>query len=141
MSTLAADKVRVYEAQGDHPVINELPAIQSDILYAGSAIGISSGYARPCTTSDEFAGFCVEKCDNSAGASGDKSVKVYSKGYIKLSVTGASAVTHVNDAVYLTDDDTFTLTSSGGLQIGKVFRWVTGSTCIVYFEALGNRSI
>lgn len=141
MATLAADKPRVFENQGDHPVYNELPAVTADILYAGSAIGISSGYARPCTTSDEFAGFCVEKCDNSAGANGAKSVKVLGKGYVKLSVTGVSAVTHINDAVYLTDDDVFTLTATGGLQIGKVFRWISGTTCIVYFEGLGSRSI
>lgn len=141
MATLAADKPRVFENQGDHPVYNSLPAITNDILYAGSAIGISSGYARPCTTSDEFAGFCVEKCDNTGGASGAKDVKVLATGYVKLAVTGVSAVTHINDAVYLTDDDTFTLTSSGGLQIGKVFRWETSTTCIVKFEALGNRSI
>lgn len=141
MATLAADKVRVYESQADAPVYNALPAVTADILYAGSAIGIASGYARPCTTSDEFAGFCVEQCDNSAGANGAKTVKVISSGYIKLSVTGASAVTHINDAVYLTDDDTFTLTASGALQIGKVFRWISGTTCVVKFEALGDRSV
>lgn len=141
MATLAVDKFRVYENQGNTPVYNDLPAVATDIIYNGSAVGISSGNARPCTTSDEFAGFCVEQCDNSAGSAGAKRVKVLAKGYIKLSVTGVSAVTHINDAVYLTDDDTFTLTSSGGLQIGKVYRWISGTTCIVYFEALGSRSV
>ena len=141
MATLAVDKPRVFENQGDVPVYNSLPAITNDILYAGSAIGISSGYARPCTTSDEFAGFCVEKCDNTGGANGALTVKVLAKGYVKLAVTGVSAVTHINDTVYLTDDDTFTLTASGGRAIGKVFRWVSSTTCVVAFEALGNRSL
>ena len=141
MATLAVDKPRVFENHGDTPVYNDLPVVASDILYAGSAIGISSGYARPCTTSDEFVGFCIEKVDNSSGSNGDKRVKVLGKGYVKLTVTGVSAVTHVNDTVYLTDDDTFTLTASGGLAIGKVYRWVSGTTAIVYFEGLASRSI
>lgn len=140
MATLAKDKPRVF-VTGPNPVYNEIPAVASDIMYAGSAIGISSGNARPCTTSDEFAGFCVEKCDNSAGAAGDLKVKVLAEGIAKLSVTGVSAVTHINDPVYLTDDDTFTLTASGGLQIGKVHRWISGTTCEVRFEALGARSV
>ena len=141
MATLAKDKVRVYENQGETPVYNEIPCVATDIVYAGSAVGIDTGLAEPCDTSGEFAGFCVEKCDNSTGAASAKDVKVVAKGYIKLSVTGVSAVTHINDTVYLLDDDTFTLTASGALAIGKVYRWITGSTCIVYFEALGNRSI
>jgi hypothetical protein len=140
MATLSADKPRVFENQGNVPVYNDLPAAV-DIVYAGSAVGISSGYAQPCTTSDEFAGFCVEKCDNSGGSAGTKRAKVLSQGYAVLTVVGSSAVTHVNDTVYLTDDDTFTLTASGALAIGKVFRWVVSTTCVVYFEALGNRSI
>ena len=140
MSTLAADKVRTFERHDDVPVYNDLPAAV-DIIYLGSAVGISSGYAQPCTSSDEFAGFCVEKCDNSGGSAGTLNVKVLQKGYIKLAVTGVSAVTHINDTVYLTDDDTFTLTASGALAIGKIVRWVSSTTCIVYFEALSARSI
>jgi len=141
MATLAADKVRVYERQGDEPVFNDIPAIATDIMYAGSAIGITSGTARPCTTADEWAGFCVEQCDNSAGAASAKNVKVRSSGYVALSIIGVTANTHINDTVYLTDDDTFTLTASGGLAIGKIFRWEGGAIGVVKFESLSQRSI
>ena len=52
-----------------------------------------------------------------------------------------TGIANVTDAVYATDDDTFTLTATGGLQIGKVSRWISGTTCMVYFEAANLRSI
>lgn len=139
MTTAAADTPRDYEL-GVEPVFNDIPCITADIVYEGSAVGISSGYARPFVVSDEFVGFCDQKCDNSSGSNGDKNVRVRSQGIVSLAVTGASAVTHINDAVYASDDNAFTLTASGSTQIGKVHRWVSGTTCLVVFKAVSLRS-
>lgn len=145
MATLAADKPRVFENQGGTPVYNELSAVATDIIYAGAAVSLdNSGNANPLVvshTTNGFAGFCVEQCDNSAGAAGAKKVKVLAQGFAKLTVVGASAQANENDAVYATDDDVFTLTASGALQIGKVYRWISGTTCIVFFQAASLRSI
>jgi len=138
MSTLAKNAVRAFE-EGD---INELPAVQADIIYEGAAVGDNgSGYARPLVAADPFLGFATRKCDNSAGANGAKNVKVKEKGKIVLAVTGVTGVGDVEDAVYASDDDTFTKTSSSNSAIGKIIRHISGTQCVVYFEAVQARSI
>lgn len=134
MATQTADIPRSYQL-GD---LEEYPVIASDIIYEGAAVGENAaGYSRPLVALDPFQGFCIENCDNSTGAAGDKLVKVKTRGKIVLTVTGASAIT-VNDrpAVYASDDNTFTLTLTGNTKIGYVQRWVAGSQCVVEFDAL-----
>lgn len=140
MATLSANSNRVFEINEDE-LYNDVPCVASDIVYAGAAVGSSSGYGRPLSGGDVFLGFAVAKVDNSSGSAGDKNVRVKQRGTVKLTVTGASAVTDVNSDVYATDDDTFTLTASGASAIGTVVRWVSGTTCLVRFEAAPVRSI
>lgn len=145
MATLTVDKFRVFENTGAHPSYNEFPAVADDIIYGGAAVTLdNSGNANPLVvahSTNGFAGFADERCDNAGGAAGAKRVKVKDRGRAKLAVVGASSAANVNDPVYATDDDTFTLTSSGALQIGKVSRWISGTTCMVDFEATNQRSI
>lgn len=141
MATLSADNPRVFETGHDNH-LNGLPAVASDIIYLGAAVGEnSSGYFRPLSGGDNFAGFCIEKCDNSSGSAGDKNVKVYQRGVVKLAVTGVTAVTDEGSTVYASDDDTFTLTASGASSIGKIVRYVSSTTVMVAFEATSVRSI
>jgi len=141
MTTLAADNPRVFETGHDNH-INELPVIASDIIYLGAAVGENgSGYYRPLVGADPFEGFAVATVDNSAGSAGDKNVKVYQRGVVTLSVTGVTAVTDEGSTVYATDDNTFTLTASGATSIGKIIRFVSGTTVQVLFEAAPVRSI
>lgn len=144
MATLAADKPRAYELNGETS-FNELPVIASDIIYEGALVGESSsdGTCRPFVAADVVLGFCVEKVDNSAGAAAAKNVKIREKGYIWLTVTGGDNVNDLGAAVYATDDDTFTLTASGATQIGKLVRYDATRThkCLVYFEGAQVRSI
>jgi hypothetical protein len=138
MTTLAADKSRAYEL-GD---IQELPVVATDIIYEGAAVGDNaSGYARPLVAADPFLGFAESKVDNSAGAAGDKNVRVRVRGQIVLSVTGVTGVGDVGETVYASDDDTFTLTSTSNTAIGKVARYISGTAVVVAFEALPHRSI
>lgn len=138
MTTLAADKARAYEL-GD---LQDLPMIAADIIYEGAAVGDNgSGLARPLAAADPFLGFAERIADNSAGAASAKNVRVRTRGSVVVAVTGAASAADVGEAVYASDDDTFTLTSSGNSAIGKVARWVSGTTCVVYFEALTHRSI
>jgi hypothetical protein len=143
MATLAADKPRVFELTGAHPDYNEMPVIASDIIYAGAAVGenSSTGTARPLVAGDNFMGFCLEQADNSTGAASAINVKLQYAGVVKLSVTGVSSTAQYGDAVYASDDDTFTTASTGNTQIGKLKRWITGTTCLVDFEAKAAQSI
>lgn len=141
MATLAVDKQRVFEL--DDISTNEVPAIATDIIYNGAAVGESSstGTGRPLVAGDNFLGFCIERCDNSAGAASAKNIKVRDKGVVKLSVTGVSSTAQVGDTVYASDDDTFTTASTSNSAVGKIIRWITGTTCLVAFEATYKRSI
>ena len=141
MATLAVDKQRVFEL--DDISTSEIPAIATDIIYNGAAVGESSstGTGRPLVAGDNFLGFCIERCDNSAGAASAKNIKVRDKGVVKLSVTSVSSTADVGDTVYASDDDTFTKASTSNSAIGKIVRWITGTTCLVAFEATYKRSI
>lgn len=143
MATLSVNTPRRFEA-GFEDYFNELPVIASDIIYEGAAVGElnDTGTYQPLgtgSTVDKFAGFAVEKADNSAGAASAKSVKVRTFGRVQLAVTGVTATTDVGKDVYATDDNVFTLTATSGVTIGKIVRWVTGTTCIVEFRAFAMR--
>lgn len=131
---LSADTPRGYE-QGD---INSLPVKASSKIYEGSAVGLSSGYARALVAGDEFQGFAIELADNSATATdGYIRVKVRDKGKMQITLTSV-AVTHVGDSVYMSDDGTFTLDSSGNSLVGKVHRYVTTNTCVIEFKSYNH---
>lgn len=144
MATLSKDTPRVFKGPC---TVNELPIIANDIIYAGAAVGESTtaGTMRPLVGADTFWGFALEKCDNTGGAASAKRVKIYDDGIVELAVTGASADTDNGVAVYASDDNTFTLTSSTAhTQIGKVNRYSGkgGTTvCEVYFQGAAKRSI
>lgn len=133
---LSADVYPQYDASVA-PLIETYPVTNADILYEGGALGLDgSGYAKPLAGTDtQFIGFCAEQVDNAAGAAGAKNVQVRTRGKAKLTVVGASALTDVGSKVYATADNVFTLSSTGAKLIGKVARWISSTTCIVYFEA------
>ncbi len=131
MTTLAADTPRNLEI-GEH---NDVPVIASDIIYEGSAVGVvtGSGHARPLTSVDQFVGFAQFKVDNSSGAAADKNVRVWRRGSVQLSVTGA-VITDVGQPVYATDDNAFTFIPTGAVFIGFVKRFVSAGVAIVSFD-------
>jgi len=136
MATLAADSPREYEYSAD-PMFEDLPVIASDILYEGAAAGsvLASGHVRPLVALDAFAGFVNQQIDNSTGAAAARTARLRRIGVAKLTVTGVASAADIGKPVYATDDDTFTLSPSGGTLIGWVQRWVTSTTCHVFFVA------
>lgn len=131
---LAADTPRAYEYNAD-PVFGDLPVKASSTIYEGSAVGDdASGYMRALASGDPFRGFAERKADNASGAAAAINAHVRQQGFVQLTVTGAAAVTDVGKTVYATDDGTFTLTP-GGTRIGVVIRWVTSTTCLVFFQS------
>jgi len=103
MTTLATNTPRIMVG-GD---VNELPVIATDIIYEGAAVGLvdASGHARPLTSADKFAGFAIEKADNSAGAAAAINCRFWRSGCVKLSVSGA-VINDIGQPVYATDDNT-----------------------------------
>ena len=133
MATLVSNAPRNYVVGFSE----EYPVIAGDIIYEGAAVGENgSGYSRPLVAGDPFQGFASAKADNSAGAAGAVNVVVLKTGRIVVPVVGASAIT-ANDcpAVYASDDNTFTLTSTSNTLIGYVSRWISGTMCVVNFNS------
>jgi hypothetical protein len=137
MTTLAANVTRDYEAAFEE-LQNDLPVIATDIIWEGAAVGENgSGYVRPLVANDPFVGFAVRKADNSAGAAGDKNVRLRSQGVVKLTVAGVTSIANGQDGVdvYASDDDTFTLTAGSNSKIGRLYRFVSSGVAFVYFQA------
>jgi hypothetical protein len=138
---LSANASRNYEPDSLHESAQPAQAV---VTYAGSALTRDSGgEVGPLNTSETFVGFAIAKVDNSGGSAGDLNVPVYDRGVVELTVTGLDDNNDLGDAVYATDDGTFTLTASGALQIGKVIQVkdLTNNICRVQFEGDVARSI
>lgn len=127
---LSANNPRTFEI-GDH---NDLPVKASSKIYEGSAVGLTGGYARALNAGDSFGGFAEVFVDNSAGADGAVNVNVNRFGLIVLPISGL-AVTDIGKPVYASDDNTFTLTSTGNSAIGRVVRWSSAGVGVVAFRA------
>jgi len=137
MTTLAAEKPRTYSV-GDY---DDYPVIASDIIYQGAAVGENAaGYARPLVAADPFLGFAEETCDNSAGAAGAKTVRVRTRGLIVLPIAAAAITINDRQAVYASDDDTFTLTATSNSLIGYARRWISTGYVLVEFDALAVKA-
>ena len=131
MTTLSVNTPRTHII-GD---INEFGVIASDIIYEGAAVGLvdASGYARPLTSADRFAGFAESKADNSTGSAGDINVRVKKKGAVKLSVTGA-VITDIGLPVYAQDDNAFSFIKTSGVFIGFSRRFVSAGVVEVEYD-------
>lgn len=121
---------RIYRTfQGNS--ITELPVKGSTIIYGGSAIGISSGYARQLVSGDVFAGFAESTVDNRSGADGAKKIQTRLQGEVELAVTSV-AVTNIFNDVFASDGATFNLV--GGSFVGKVMRFASAGVAMVSFD-------
>lgn len=130
---LTADKTRTYTEQRG---IRHLPVKAATKIYEGAFVGDdASGYARGLVAGDVFFGIALLQADNSAGLAAAIDAKVVSEGYIIDAVTGVTGLTDESTAVYASDDGTMTLTSSGNTKIGSIAKRISGTTCLVFFQA------
>lgn len=142
MATLTVNEKRNFEFNED-PLYDDVPVIAADIIFEGAAVGelATAGTARPLVAGDVFLGFAVAKVDNALGAAGDKNVRVSKKGSVQLTVVGVVGIADLNATVYAIDDNAFTLTAGANTAIGKVGRFVSGTSVIVRFEAFQVQSL
>lgn len=87
-------------------------------IYKGALVGLSSGYARALVAGDPFAGIAYEEADNTAGADGFVSVRVFTMGDFEHALAAASRANN-GSAVYASDDATLTLTASSNSLVGR----------------------
>lgn len=106
-------------------------------LYGGAFGGEDgSGNIRPLVAGDKFLGISRKSYNNVSGLAGALEAEVQREGYFIYDVVGVTDKT-ANDrpAVYASNDNTLTLTASGNSLVGSVVRWISGSKCVVKFEA------
>lgn len=129
---LSADLARPFEGG----YINTLPMLASAEIFRGSAVGLSSGYARALTAGDAFQGFADAYAKETTGVNGAKNINVITRGLVEITLASV-AVTDVGNAVYMSDDGTFTQTKGSNSFVGNIYRYVKTNTCILAFIAQG----
>jgi len=107
----------------DHYIDQELRTFQvaaAKRIFKGGFVGLTAaGYAQPLVAGDPFVGIAYEEADNSAGANGAISVRVYTLGDFGLAL-GAATIAHVGRPVFASADDTLTFTGAGNSYVGLV---------------------
>jgi len=122
----------------DHYIDQELRTLQvaaAKHLYKGGFIGLNStGYAQPLVAGDPFMGIAYEEMDNTTGANGALSVRVYTFGDFGHTLTGAT-VAHIGRPVFASADDTLTFTATGNSYVGVVQDIVATNEIILRTDA------
>ncbi len=122
----------------DHYIDQELRSFQvaaAAQVFKGALVGLTAGgYAQPLTAGDVFIGIAYEEMDNTSGAAGDKSVRVYTLGDFGHPLSGAT-VTDIGNAVYASADDTLTFTSVGNSYVGTAIDVPTSGEIILRLDA------
>jgi hypothetical protein len=141
MAQLTNDKSRKYKVSRD--VRNELPVAATTTIYAGSAVGDNgAGYVRQLVAGDVFRGFSDAKAANvadptkpgltingvSLGSAGAINCDLREQGVVEVAaIAGAVGVVDVSKTVYMTDGDTFTLSSSNSAsKVGTISHYLNG---------------
>jgi len=109
--------------------------------YEGTCVFITSaGHSSNVTATgaNKFAGICAVECDNSAGAAGDKRVEVIRRGLIRVTTSGLTQASLFGVTLYASDDNTFTLTSTNNVAIGKIVEVISTTECIVDIEKIAQ---
>jgi hypothetical protein len=137
MTALTKDILREYEL-GD---INEFLVEANTIIYAGAAVGLNeAGYARGLKVGDKFAGFADRHANNTEGTDGETRIGVKRRGFIVLDIAGIG-MDKVGSKVYASDDNSFTLSSSGDASlIGNLVRYIDNVQGLVEFIAHKDNS-
>ncbi len=121
----------------DHYIDQELRTFQvaaSKRIYKGGFVGLTSaGYAQPLVAGDAFVGIAYEEADNTGGANGAISVRVYTLGDFGHTLTGAT-VAHIGRPVFASADDTLTFTSAGNSYVGLVQDVVASNEIILRID-------
>lgn len=82
------------------------------------------------TASLAFMGVALEGGDNSSGADGDISVRVWRKREVEISIAAATQA-DVGQLIYAVDDQTGSLSTTNSLLIGKVTELVSATRVTV----------
>ncbi len=92
------------------------------LIFKGAFVGVerSSGFVRNLAPGDLFAGIAYEEVDNTGGAAGAMTIRVYTEGDFVLPIS-AMGQTLVGASVYAVDNETITAAPVAGASMVGVF--------------------
>ncbi|MDD3582339.1 MAG: DUF2190 family protein [Desulfobacca sp.] len=107
----------------------------STIIYANSLVCLNtSGYAVPAADTEnyKFLGVATEYVDNSAGANGDRTVRVWRKGVFEFGAS-ALAITNIGDNVHVLNDQTVgtAAQATNDIACGKIAGFRSATSVLV----------
>ncbi len=121
----------------DHYIDQELRSFQVGAalhIFKGALIGLAAdGYARPLTAGDPFVGIAYEEVDNSGGADGAASARVYTLGDFGVTLVGAT-VADVCRPVFASGDDVLTFAAAGHTFVGIAQDVVANNSVILRID-------
>lgn len=101
----------------------DIPVDDNVNIYKGALAGINSstGYARPLTAGDDFAGVAYAQADNTVvgHSAGGITARLHQEIDIIHTLTGVSQ-TDIGSAAYASDDETLTLTATSNTRVGRI---------------------
>jgi hypothetical protein len=120
MANLTAEAER--HVQGGSHV--RLPLVDAETPYRGSLLGYAaaSDTCRILQQGDRLAGICTQTVPE-AGAADDEVVANAVEGIFKIrvpTIAGASGASDIDDAVYASDGNTYTKTSTSNTRLGTI---------------------
>jgi hypothetical protein len=118
------------EAQRTDGKLKSVPLAAAAKIYKGTLVAINaSGYAVAAadTANYKLAGVAYETVDNTAGANGDKSLRVEKSGEFEMNGSGL-AQGDLGKEVYVTDDSTVqTAANTNGMKAGAIVEFLSAS--------------
>ncbi|WP_285250250.1 hypothetical protein [Pseudarthrobacter sp. fls2-241-R2A-168] len=136
MANLTADR----NALRQDGVLISMPLAAVKVFKGSLLANNTSGYVTKAADTANFtlAGIAYEQVDNSAGAAGDKSVRVERKGVFELNFSGTATQATVGLPVCMVDDNTVALaaTTTNDVLVGRVASFVTATKVRVELSAV-----
>lgn len=136
MANLTADR----EDLRQDGVLVALPLSAVKVFKGSLLANNTAGYAAKAADTSGFtlAGIAHEQVDNSAGAAGDKTVRVYRTGIVELNFSGTATQADVGKVVYMVDDNTVGLaaTTTNDVIVGRIVSFVTATKVRVELSAV-----
>lgn len=118
--------------------VRELPMAAAVQIYKGAFVGRNpAGYIQPFVPGDEFVGIAYENIDNSSGAAGAETCRVYVKGDFSLTLASV-ALADVGRPAFATDDGTLALTGHPDAFVGMILSRPAANTALVRLRAPGQ---
>lgn len=120
----------------------DVPLAASTTIYRWSFVGLDANgnlvsYVAPIgsttITGNVLIGIAVQNVDNSSGSAGDKTCKVFVKGYVTFALSGV-AITDVGGCIMAADNSSVTITAGLGHYAGRVIAYDRSGYATMEFD-------